>query len=210
MGFSSGGVRLTVFSEKNPIMKITIIGHGVFGAFLAGELERHAEITEDAETVILATPVSAYEDVASKHAGKHLVNVCSVQRHANEICSRWSSKVTGLHPMFGPRSPLTDRSCIVTQQCAESGAVFDLFRQIGCEIITHNNGHPITAAQHDDMMRRTHLPVLMFGELAMLIVEHAKDVPDNCLPTSFKRLKALAEQMKDMSPGTVESIRSNI
>ena len=77
--------------------------------------------------------------------------------------------------------------------------------------MTHdNNGKQITGKMHDEMMRKTHLPVLMFGELAALIAEQAKDVPDNCLPTSFKRLKALAEQMKDMSPGTVESIRSNL
>ena len=118
--------------------------------------------------------------------------------------------MTGIHPMFGPQSPVTNRTSVVTHTCSESEAVFDLFRKIGSEIITEHNGKPITGADHDAMMRKTHLPVLMFGELAALIVEQAGDVPDNCLPTSFKRLKALAEQMKDMSAGTVESIRSNL
>lgn len=191
-------------------MKIKIVGQGVFGTFLTRELGSHAEISDDADIVIMAVGVHAYETVASAHAGKHLVNVCSVQRVPNETCLRHSNRVTGLHPMFGPQSPITNRTCILTYSCPESEEVAKLFEKIGCEIVTHHNGKPISGADHDAMMRKTHLPVLMFGELAALIVEQAGDVPDNCLPTSFKRLKALAEQMKDMSPGTVESIRSNL
>lgn len=191
-------------------MKISIVGQGVFGTFLMQELAPHAEIAEDADIVIIAVPISAFDAVARKHAGKHLVNVCSVQDRPTQACLKHSGRVTGIHPMFGPQSPVTNRSCIVTHQCAESAAICDLFRKIGCEIVTEANGQKITGKIHDEMMRKTHLPVLMFGELAALIVEQAKDVPDNCLPTSFKRLKALAEQMKDMSPGTVESIRSNL
>jgi prephenate dehydrogenase len=191
-------------------MKISIIGDGVFGRFLRSELAAHAEIAAEADTVIIAVPVSAYDAVAAAHAGKHLVNVCSVQEKPNRDCLRHSDRVTGIHPMFGPQSPKTNRTCIVTHTCADSAAVFDLFEKIGAEIVTHKGAQKIDGALHDDMMRKTHLPVLMFGELAALIVEQAADVPDNCLPTSFKRLKALAEQMKDMSPGTVESIRSNL
>lgn len=191
-------------------MKISIIGDGVFGRFLHSELSPYAEIAADADIVIIAVPVSAYETVAAAHAGKHLVNVCSVQEKPNRDCLKHSDRVTGIHPMFGPQSPMTNRTCIVTQTCSGSRAVFDLFEKIGAEIVTHKGEREIDGALHDDMMRKTHLPVLMFGELAALIVEQAADVPDNCLPTSFKRLKALAEQMKDMSPGTVESIRSNL
>ncbi len=191
-------------------MKVAIVGRGVFGTFLEGELKKYAEISDDADIVLIAVPISAFEDVAKKHAGKHLVNLCSVQRQPNDVCQKHSKRVTGLHPMFGPQSPTTNRTCIATLTCAESEAVFDLFRKIGCEIVTHNGSTQITGQGHDEMMRKTHLPVLMFGELAALIVEQAKDIPDNCLPTSFKRLKSLAEQMKDMSPGTVESIRSNL
>jgi len=191
-------------------MKITIIGDGVFGRFLRKELAAHADIAPDAETVLIAVPVTAYAEVAAAHAGKHLVNVCSVQEKPNKDCLKHSGRVTGIHPMFGPQSPRTNRTCIVTHTCPDSPAVFDLFEKIGAEIVTHKGEREIDGALHDDMMRKTHLPVLMFGELAALIAEQAADVPDNCLPTSFKRLKALAEQMKDMSPGTVESIRSNL
>lgn len=191
-------------------MKISIIGRGTFGSFLARELAPHAEITDHADIVLMAVPISAYDAVAAEHKGKHLVNLCSVQRAPNAACLKHSDRVTGIHPMFGPQSPLTNRTCIVTQHCAETPDICDLFRKIGCEIVTEYKGDLITGKIHDEMMRKTHLPVLMFGELAALIAEQAKDVPDNCLPTSFKRLKALAEQMKDMSPGTVESIRSNL
>lgn len=193
------------------MMKITIIGDGMFGAFLKHELASVAAITDDADTVILAVPVSAYADVATRYAGKHLVNVCSVQKKATADCLKHSARVTAIHPMFGPNSPQAGRTCILTHQCAESAPVIDLFAKISGEIVTHDGaGRAITPELHDEMMRKTHLPVLMFGELAALIVEQARDVPDNCLPTSFKRLKALADQMKDMSPGTVESIRSNL
>lgn len=192
-------------------MKITIVGDGMFGAFLKKELATHADIVDDADTVILAVPVSAVAAVAGKYAERHLVNVCSVQRQPTEDCLGQSARVTSIHPMFGPNSPVAGRTCILTHECDDSVAVVELFAKISSEIVTHDSaGRVITPAIHDDMMRKTHLPVLMFGELAALIVEQARDVPDNCLPTSFKRLKALAEQMKDMSPGTVESIRSNL
>lgn len=192
-------------------MDITIIGDGMFGSFLKKELAAHARITDDADVVILAVPVSAFAAVAEQYKGRHLVNVCSVQRRPTEDCLRHSARVTSIHPMFGPNSPVTGRTCILTHECGESAAVADLFAKISSEIVTQDTqGRRITPAMHDDMMRRTHLPVLMFGELAALIAEQARDIPDNCLPTSFKRLKALADQMKDMSPGTVESIRSNL
>jgi len=200
------------FSAAPPTeMKIAIVGMGVFGSFLKRELESHAKIVDedDADFIILAVPISAFDEVAVRHVGKHLINVCSVQRRSNEICLTHSDHVTGIHPMFGPNSPKEGRTCIVTHSTRDSSKVIELFRMISNEIVTHANGVLIDGAKHDDMMRKTHLPVLLFGEMAALIVEQAGDVPDNCLPTSFKRLKALAVQMRDMSPGTVESIRSN-
>ena len=191
-------------------MKLHIVGTGVFGMFLHDLLEDHVEFHPDADNVILAVPVSAYREVAEQHKGKHLINVCSVQHMTNFACSHYSEFVTGIHPMFGPNSPAEGRTCIVTKTCAKSDRIVKLFDIIGCEIVTGIKGNIMTDKIHDDIMRRTHLPVLAFGELAALIVEHAGDIPDNCLPTSFKRLKELAVQIKDVSPGTVESIRSNL
>ncbi len=191
-------------------MIINIVGKGVFGTFLEECLKKHVKFSEDAETVILAVPFSSYAEAAAAYKGRHLVNVCSVQQKTNDMCLKSSLHVTGIHPLFGPKSPEEGRTCIVTRTCEKSGDVIRLFEKIGCEIVTHMGKTEITGKIHDEIMRKTHLPVLAFGELASLIVEQAGDIPDNCLPTSFKRLKALAEQMKDMTPGTVESIRSNL
>ena len=191
-------------------MIINIVGQGVFGRFLEECFQKYAEFSDTADTVILAVPISSYAAVAEKYAGRHLVNVCSVQSKTNDVCLENSKYVTGMHPMFGPKSPREGRTCIVTATCDKSSEIISLFEKIGCEIVTHMGATEINGKIHDEIMRRTHLPVLAFGELAALIVEHAADIPDNCLPTSFKKLKALAEQMKDMSPGTVESIRSNL
>lgn len=196
-------------------MKIAIIGDGgTFGSFLKAELSALAGVAvvanvHEAEYIIISVPSSAYEDVAKQYPSKHLVNVCSVQNATNAACLRYSKHVTGIHPMFGPNSPRTGRTCIVTYTSEGSDKIVELFARFCGEIVTEANGKVISGKMHDQMMRKTHLPVLMFGELAALIVEQAADIPDNCLPTSFKRLKALADQMKDMSPGTVESIRSN-
>lgn len=196
-------------------MNIKIVGHaGTFGTFLSRELAELNDVcivdnASEADCVMLAVPISAYESVAKEHAGSHLVNICSVQNEATKTLLKYSGRVTSIHPMFGPNSPKTGRTCIVTYTSSESKQVVDLFSRFCGEIVTEANGKVISGKIHDEMMRKTHLPVLMFGELAALIVEQAADVPDNCLPTSFKRLKALADQMKDMSPGTVESIRSN-
>ena len=60
-------------------MQITIIGDGEFGTFLKEKLSPYFNIVPDADIVILAVPLSAYDEVCSANAGKHLVNVCSVQ-----------------------------------------------------------------------------------------------------------------------------------
>jgi prephenate dehydrogenase len=196
-------------------MKIMIIGDGgTFGSFLKAELSALSGVvmttnTVEADYIILSVPSSAFDDAARHIRGKHLVNVCSVQDAATKTCLKYSTRVTGIHPMFGPNSPRSGRTCIVTYASEGSDEIINLFSRFCGEIVTEANGKVISGKMHDEMMRKTHLPVLMFGELAALIVEQAADVPDNCLPTSFKRLKALADQMKDMSPGTVESIRSN-
>lgn len=193
------------------MLKVNIIGNGVFGTFLKEYLKGHVEFSDQAFHIIMAVPVSAYLDVARRNRGKHLINVCSVQNETNKICAEHSDYVTGIHPMFGPNSPVEGRTCIITKTCSTfSEDIISIFENKGCEIVRGIKGNMMNGLIHDDVMRRTHLPVLSFGELAALIIQNAGDIPDNCLPPSYKKLKALADQMKDMSPGTVESIRSNL
>jgi len=185
-------------------MKLKIVGDGVFGTFLKKELAELAEICDDADIVIMAVPFSAYEQVALQHAGAHLINVCSVQKATNDICRKYSSRVTGIHPMFGPRSPKEGRTSIITSDAGqlESLPIVRLFENFG----------PVFSCKdelHDQMMAKTHKQVVLISEQIQEIVNDAKDVPDFMLPTSFKRMKAMAEQFLDMSPGTKESILSN-
>ena len=197
---------------------ITIEGTGVFGTFLSKELSPHFNIVDDANIIILAVPASAYIDVAEKHAGKHLVNVCSVQEDTTKTCLQFSDMVTSIHPMFGPRSPVDGRTCILTFDCRdgistkcadEVARVIEGFAKISSKIVTEFNGIPMTPKLHDKMMAKTHMKVVQISDTILNIVENAKDIPDECLPTSFKRLRDMAVQMLDMPKGTRDSILSN-
>ena len=96
-------------------MKIGIIGRGSFGTFLENILSPHFEIADDADSVILAIPISAYESVAAENREKHLINVCSVQQPSTEHVLRYTNDVTCIHPLFGSRTPVEGRNAIVTR-----------------------------------------------------------------------------------------------
>lgn len=189
-------------------IEVTIEGDGVFGTFLRTVLAPFCLITDDADIVILAVPFHAYDEVAAAHAGKHLVNVCSVQEQTNTTCLKYSTRVTGIHPMFGPRSPAAGRTCLVTLTNSQSEDVLELFGSIST-LVEFANGERITGKLHDAIMAKTHLQVVRLADKISAIVQAAADVPDECLPTSFKRLKAMAEQFLDMPPGTKSSILAN-
>lgn len=189
--------------------KIHIVGDGVFGTFLKELLQPYVDFSTEADNIILAVPSSAYEEVAEKYSGKHLINVCSVQEKTNDTCSRHSCFVTGFHPLFGKNSPEHGRTCIVTRTCAYTAEIIELFEKINCQMVYSFNGEKINGEIHDRLMRKVHLPVLEFGEWALTIVEQAKDIPDNLMPPSFKKLRDFAYQIKDIGEGTKESIKSN-
>lgn len=185
-------------------MDITIIGDGVFGSFLKKELASHCNIiTNNADIAILAIPFSEYEAYAMRLRNRHMVNVCSVQEETNKFCLAYSKRVTGIHPMFGPRSPKEGRTCVITETCNESPVIISLFEKIGASM------YYTSAEQHDCWMGMTHKQVIRIAELVQGIVENARGVPDACLPTSFKKLKEMSEQFLDMSPGTLASIKAN-
>lgn len=191
------------------IKQIQIEGNGVFGSFLKTILSPHCDIVNTADIVILAVPFSAYEDVASKYKNKLLVNVCSVQEETNRICLKYSDQVLGIHPMFGPRSPEDGRTSIVTLDTVYQNPVLELFSKISAIITHYPDGRFITGKLHDEMMAKTHLQVIKISDMISKIVYDARDIPDDFLPTSFKRLKSMADQFLDMPPGTKESILAN-
>ena len=56
-------------------MKVKIVGNGSFGTFLKELLCDFFEIVDNSETVILAVPISAYNDVCNIYKSKYLINM---------------------------------------------------------------------------------------------------------------------------------------
>lgn len=197
-----------------------MVGQGVFGTFLAKELGEHATSvvfdTDDnvdmskIDIVVLAVPANAYREVANKYNNYHIVNVCSIQDSTTvELIESGAKHFTSIHPMFGPRSPREGRTCILTKATENSAQVIELFSKICDKIVTEANGTIITPSLHDLMMSKTQLEVVKISDHILRIVEQARDIPDDCLPTSFKRLREMATQFLDMPPGTKSSIIAN-
>lgn len=180
-------------------MKVNVIGDGSFGSLL--KVLFRISLDENADTVILAVPADAYDEVASNHKGKHLVNVCSRQHKTNQILQRHSDVVTGLHPLWGERTLGNEnRTCIVTHYTAHrSGDVLQLFRELGC-LFSYMGGE-----EHDALMTKTHKPVLTVLEIIGLFLEKNKDTPEELLVPSFKSMRTFYESFK-MPEGTINSI----
>lgn len=192
------------------LLQLNIIGDGVFGNFLREIFAPHVEFSEIAENVVLAVPIGAYDEVAKEYVDKHLINVCSVQHEPNQICLQYSDKVTGIHPLFGPQSPKTNWTAVLTQRCDESQAIVDLFEKLGTDICEQlPDGSMIDGELHDRMMAVTHLAGMQQLENLRKIVERSAWVPENLVPASFRRIQNFVEQCGDFSPGTMSSIESN-
>lgn len=194
-------------------MKISIAGNGVFGTFLQELLASEFDVCDNAESVILAVPLSAYLEVAKNHPKKHLINVCSVQKPSTDILLSVSDRVTSIHPLFGKRTPPDKRNAIMTRTCIQDNDTWYLdeceleflkgFKKI-CNVITG-----FTPEQHDQMMAKTHLAAVIAAEQAKIFIERAKDIPDEFIPHSFRLLRNFVQTLEDMPKGTMESIKAN-
>ena len=200
-------------------MKLTIIGDGSFGSFLKELLAPHFEICDDAPSVILAVPISAYAEVGKSHCGKHLINVCSVQTPSMEILLKITDRVTGIHPLFGRRTPADKRNSIVTHlcnidndtwtpTCPEEIEFIKIFSQVS-KIIDHLHGFPFTPDTHDILMSKTHLAAVIAAKQMKIYIDRVKDVPDELIPNSFRLLRNFVQTLDDMPAGTIESILAN-
>ena len=190
---------------------VHIVGNGLFGTFLGGLFQQYGiEQDTNSDHVILAVPFDAYEEVSAQYKGKHLINVCSVQELSNNICIQNSDRVTGIHPMFGPRSPKEGRSVLLTHVCKDSEIILDVFRACECEIIKElPDGRAIDGMLHDQMMALTHGATVILADQLKPVVENANWIPENCLPASFKQVRNVVNQLGDMSEGTASSIKAN-
>lgn len=191
-------------------MKLGIIGSGVFGSFLMREISKVAPevltFIGEADTILLAVPSTSYEATAKKFKGKHLINVCSVQAKTNWICSKHSTVVTGIHPLFGPRSGSSERTAIVTKKCDCTNAVVELFKKLNTTSLELLGGD---GWEHDEVMAKTHVPVVHLQKQIKDIMEKAEGVPTEFQPTSFKRLVEFSKTFSDMPEGTLSSILDN-
>ncbi len=195
-------------------MKISIIGDGTFGSFLKDLLNPIFEITEDAESVILAVPFSAYDEVGKENKHRHLINVCSIQKPSTDILLKYTDRVTSIHPLFGKRTPANKRNSLWThrikipddiwyEDCVEN-EFLDKFSQVS-KIAKY-----FSPEQHDIMMSKTHLAAVIVGEQAKIFIERAQGIPDEFIPHSFRLLREFVKTMEDMPKGTVDSIKANI
>ncbi|CAN5375039.1 hypothetical protein BH20ACI2_BH20ACI2_28170 [soil metagenome] len=201
-------------------MKIHIIGDGSFGSFLKELLAPVFDIDAAAESVILAVPISAYDSVASANRERHLINVCSVQKPTMEMMLRYTPNVTGIHPLFGRRTPADKRNAIVTREfAAETDNQTALaknereFLQAFSTISTINRadhtGAAFTPDLHDQLMAKTHVAAVLAAKQMKVFVDRADDIPDEFLPNSFRLMREFVKTLDDMPQGTIESIMAN-
>jgi len=200
-------------------MKINIIGYGSFGTFLNELLAPLFDIETDAESVILAVPISAYDNVAAENRDKHLINVCSVQKPSTDILLKYTSAVTSIHPLFGRRTPADKRNSIVTrtfstendaQSFAKNESEFlDSFSQISKLAIIDPSGEPFTPDSHDQLMAKTHVAAVLAAKQMKVFVDRANDIPDEYIPNSFRLMREFVKTLDDMPAGTIESIMAN-
>jgi prephenate dehydrogenase len=197
-------------------MKLAIIGKGSFGAFLGTILAPHFEITDDADSVILAVPISAYETVAAENRDKHLINVCSVQQPSTEHILRYTDAVTSIHPLFGSRTPVDGRNTIVTRRMDESSKFagnekefLDGFTKVSSVMYNDHKGEPFTPDSHDRLMARTHVAAVLAAKQMKVFVDRADDIPDELIPNSFRLMRDFVRTLDDMPQGTIESIMAN-
>lgn len=204
-------------------MKLQIVGDGSFGSFLKELLASHFELSDNAESVILAVPISAYDEVASKNKGKHLINVCSVQEPSTTICLKHSEDVTSIHPLFGRRTPENKRFSIITYSYQSNKNDNDTwwydddnpencfmreFRKVS-QVFDKLDGLRFTPASHDVLMAKTHVAALTAAQQMKVFTDRVTDVPDFLLPNSFRLMREFVKTLDDMPKGTVESILAN-
>ena len=197
-------------------MKVHIIGDGSFGTFLKELLPPVFEIDGNADTVILAVPISAYETLAAENRNRHLINVCSVQKPSLEMILKHTANVTGMHPLFGKRTPADKRNAILTYTIADDSPFADAerefldgFAKVSKIVRTDHNGEVFTPDSHDRLMAKTHVAAVLAAKQMKVFVERADDIPDEFLPNSFRLMRDFVKTLDDMPPGTIESIMAN-
>jgi len=197
-------------------VKLEIIGNGAFGSFLRELLAPHFEISGDANSVILAVPLSAYNEVGVENKDKHLINVCSVQKPSTDILLTHTDNVTSIHPLFGRRTPSDKRNSIMTRSaCVTDNDTWSVGHEAELEFlkgfsnvsVIHKN--KFTPETHDLLMFKTHYKAMLAAKMIKPFLEGSQDISDELIPNSFRLLRDFVKTLDDMPRGTIESIMAN-
>jgi prephenate dehydrogenase len=204
--------------------QLQIIGNGSFGTFLKSLLADQFEIVDDAKSVILAVPISAYDEVASKYCNHHLINVCSVQKPSTDACLKYTTLVTSIHPLFGKRTPADKRFSIITRSYQLANEDNDTwwydsdnpenvfmrgFRTVSTVFANDMEGMSFTPESHDILMAKAHGASVMAAKQLKVFTDRVQNVPDFLLPNSFRLMREFVKTLDDMPHGTIESIMAN-
>jgi prephenate dehydrogenase len=168
------------------ITSVGIIGLGSFGTFVAGLLQAHKNVqlygvdkqdgllpagveaagfaaVAAADVVLLAIPLSSYDEVLSK-LKLHLrpetlvVDICSVKVHPTDLLHTHLPDHPNLlitHPLFGPQTAIkgvADHQLVVTEARGELAERVVQF----CEQSLKLNVKRMTAEEHDKSMAHIH------------------------------------------------------
>jgi len=194
------------------------MGDGSFGTFLKYLLDPHFEVLKSphyAESIILAVPASAYNEIGERFKDKHLVNVCSVQEPTTNILLKHTERVTSIHPLFGKRTPADKRNSILTYTFdrdndtwfSNDNGIEAWFLAKFAKVSDIHTGY--TPASHDILMAKTHASALMAAKQLQVFTDRVKDVPDCLIPNSFRLMREFVKTLEDMPVGTIESILTN-
>lgn len=192
--------------------KVKVIGNGVFGSFFKTLIIQHCKevelVDKDADTYILAIPSDAFNEVTKELKGKHVVNVCSVQEETNKICRDNGCYLTGIHPLFGPRSPEIDRRFVITYESNNTLEYYFLNKLI--RVIPNRSLIYKTAFIHDSIMAKTHLRYVQIMEIIKPLLDPLTSLELEIAPNSYLQLMKLVDSLGDMPEGTLSSIKSNL
>lgn len=202
-------------------MKINIQGNGSFGTFLKELLSLHFELVtpEEASSIVLAVPISAYNELGKKFKDKHLINVCSVQLPSTNILLKHTDNVTSLHPLFGKRTPKDKRNTILTYSCIKDNDTWqsshleseflEQFKKVSAVIDLDMDGNKFTPEKHDILMRNTHVEAVLAAKELKLLIDRTNNIPDQLIPNSFRLMREFVKTLDDMPIGTLDSIMKN-
>jgi prephenate dehydrogenase len=174
------------------------------------EYGRNTEIVKEADTVIVAVPISATEEVIHE-VGPHVPedalfsDITSVKQKPVEAMKKYSEEVLGMHPMYAPTNSIEGQKIVM---CPEKGDEWrdmrDFWREHGADL------HFTDPESHDEAMSLIQ-GLMHFSELVVADVIRRKDFSDQELDQFsspvYKLITDLTARMLNQKPELYGSIQ---